>query len=77
MSEVISWIMLVAVFIGLPVASVIFFIVSLVKFRRTSENQEMYLKRKTICIVSGIIATAMVTAVVVLFVMISISLAHM
>ncbi|MDE5556590.1 MAG: hypothetical protein K2J32_02675 [Ruminococcus sp.] len=64
-------------FIGIPVAIIIFFIVSLVLLKKTPKDSEKYKKRKTAFIVSAVLAGIHVTAVVALFIIISISLTHM
>ncbi|MCM1313983.1 MAG: hypothetical protein NC205_00010 [Prevotella sp.] len=64
-------------FIGIPVGIIIFFIVSLVLLKKTPKDSENYKKRKTAFIVSAVLAGILVMAVVVLFIMISISLTHM
>lgn len=64
-------------FIGIPVGIIIFFIISLVWLKKTSKNSENYKKRKTVFIVSAVLSGILVTAVVALFIMISISLTYM
>ncbi|MCM1505880.1 MAG: hypothetical protein NC177_01915 [Ruminococcus flavefaciens] len=64
-------------FVGIPVGIMIFFIVSLIRFKRTSKDSENYKKRKTTYIVSAVLAGILFTAVVALFIMISISLTYM
>lgn len=64
-------------FIGIPVGIIIFFIVSLIWLKKTPKDSENYKKRKTAFIVSAVLSGILVTAVVALFIIISISLTHM
>lgn len=64
-------------FIGIPAGIIIFFIVSLIMLKKTPEDSENYKKRKTAFIVSSVLAGILFTAVVALFIMISVSLAYM
>lgn len=64
-------------FIGIPVGIIIFFIVSLFMVIKTPKDSENYKKRKTVFIVSAVLTGILVTAVVGLFIMISISLTYM
>jgi len=64
-------------FIGIPAGIIIFFIVSLVMWRKTPKDSEKYKKRKTVFIVSAVLAGILLIAVVALFIMISISLTYM
>ncbi len=64
-------------FIGIPVGIIIFFIVSLVMLKKTPKDSEKYRSRKTAFIVSAVLAGILITAVAVLFIMISISLTYM
>lgn len=56
-------------FIGIPVAVIIFFIMSLVEFKGTPKDHLYYKKRKTKFIVSAVFAGILATAVVALFIM--------
>lgn len=64
-------------FIGIPVGIIIFFIVSLILLKKTPKDSENYKKRKTVYIVSAVLAGILFMAVVALFIMISISLTYM
>lgn len=60
-------------FIGI----IIFFIVSLIMLKKTPKDSEKYKSRKNAFIVSSVLAGILITAVVALFIMISISLTYM
>ena len=64
-------------FIGIPVGIIIFFIVSLILLKKTPKDSKNYKKRKTAFIVLAVLTGILVTAVVALFIIISISLTHM
>lgn len=64
-------------FIGIPVGIIIFFIISLFKFKCTPKDHSYYKKRKTQLIISAVLAVILISAVVGLFIMISISLTYM
>ncbi len=64
-------------FIGIPVGILIFFIISLILLKKTPVDSNKYKKRKTAYIVSSVLAGILLIAVVVLFIMISISLTYM
>lgn len=64
-------------FIGMPVAVIIFFIISLLEFKGTPKDHLYYKKRKTKFIVSAVLMGIILASVVALFIMISISLTHM
>ena len=64
-------------FIGIPAGIIIFFIISLVMLKKTPKDSGKYKKRKTAFIVSAVLAGILFTAVVALFIMISISLTYM
>ncbi|MDE6501697.1 MAG: hypothetical protein K2L10_06400 [Ruminococcus sp.] len=56
-------------FIGIPAGIIIFFIVSLILLKKTPKDSEKYKSRKTVFIVSSVLAGILVTAFVVLFIM--------
>lgn len=64
-------------FIGIPVGTIIFFIVSLVMLKKTPKDSEKYKSRKTAFIVSAVLAGILTAIVATLFIMISISLTYM
>lgn len=72
-----SNIILVLLFIGIPVGIIIFFIVSLILFKKTPKDSIEYKSRKTAFIVSAVLAGILTAIVVTLFIMISISLTYM
>lgn len=56
-------------FIGIPVAVIVFFIMSLILLKKTPKDSERYKKVKTEFIVSAVLAGILVVAVVALFIM--------
>lgn len=77
MSIVFETIIPCLLFIGIPVGIIIFFIVSLVMLKKTPKDNEKYKKIKIEFIVSAVLSGILITAVVTLFIMISISLTYM
>lgn len=77
MSIVFETIMPCILFIGIPVGIIVFFIISLIMLKKTPKDNEKYKKIKTAFIVSAVLAGILITAVVTLFIMISISLTYM
>lgn len=61
----------------IPVGIIVFFIISLIMLKKTPKDNEKYKKIKTAFIVSAVLAGILITAVVTLFIMISISLTYM
>ena len=59
----------IILFIGIPAGIVIFFIVSLILLKKTPEDSDKYKKRKTVYIVSLVLAGIIFISVVVLFIM--------
>lgn len=72
-----SSIILIFLFIGIPVGIIIFFIMSLLEFKGTPKDHLYYKKRKKKLIVSAVLMVIILASVIGLFIMISISLAHM
>lgn len=56
-------------FIGIPVAVIVFFIMSLIMLKKTPKDSERYKKVKTEFIVSAVLAGILAAAVVALFIM--------
>lgn len=77
MSIVFETIIPCILFIGIPVGIIVFFIISLIMLKKTPKDNEKYKKIKTAFIVSAVLVGILVTAVVTLFIMISISLTYM
>ncbi|MDE5620391.1 MAG: hypothetical protein K2I80_07700, partial [Ruminococcus sp.] len=61
-------IILEGLFFGIPVGIIIFFIVSLVMWKKNQKNSKKYRSRKTAFIISAVFAGILVTAVVSLFI---------
>ena len=64
-------------FIVILAGILIFFIVSLILFKKTPEDSDKYKKRKMVYMVSSVLAGILFISVVVLVIMISISLTYM
>ncbi|MDE6034638.1 MAG: hypothetical protein K2G36_01840 [Ruminococcus sp.] len=67
----------IILFIGIPAGIVIFFIVSLILLKRTPVDSDKYKKRKTVYMVSSVLAGIIFISFVALVIMISISLTYM
>ncbi len=71
-------IFLMILFFGIPVAVIVFFVVSLVKFLRTpKENTEKRKKWKTMLIVSSVFLGLLVVAVLAFIILMMLAIAYM
>lgn len=78
MLDVIISIAFVGLLFGLPLAAIIFFVISLCAFLKTPEDDiERRNSRKLRLIISSVIAALFVTAIIVLMVFFSMAMAHM
>ena len=73
----IAGMLILILFFGLPIGTVIWFVVSLVLFLRTPKDDPLFRGRRIRLIVSGILAGVLVTAVVALVILLMIAIVHM
>lgn len=70
-------ILITALFFGLPIGAVIWFVVSLVLFLQTPKDDPRFRGRKIRLIISGVLAGVLVAAVVSLIILMMLVITHM